>query len=98
MFDRPEMERRARTVHDAGGLAFPTVMYGLSPVHTDDWFADKVRQMASWGFAAGIEVEDAAGILTPRTRPHPAARARGGGGRRARRTPLPQHHGPRPDQ
>ena len=65
LFDMPEMENRARTVHEAGGLAFPTVMYGLSPVHTDEWFADKVRQMVSWGFASGIEVEDAAGILTP---------------------------------
>jgi oxaloacetate decarboxylase alpha subunit len=40
-------------------------MFGISPVHTDEWFADKVRQMASWGFVDAIYVEDAPGILTP---------------------------------
>jgi oxaloacetate decarboxylase (Na+ extruding) subunit alpha len=65
LFNMPEMEHRARVVHDAGGLPFPAVMYGLSPVHTDEWFAERVREMVSWGVAAGIYVEDAAGILTP---------------------------------
>jgi oxaloacetate decarboxylase (Na+ extruding) subunit alpha len=65
LFNMPEMEHRARCVHDAGGTAVPAVMYGISPVHTDEWFAERVREMASWGIAAGIYVEDAAGILTP---------------------------------
>ena len=65
LFDMKEMERRARVVHDAGGDAFPAVMYGISPVHTDEWFAERVRTMVSWGIASGIYVEDAAGILTP---------------------------------
>ena len=34
-------------------------------MHTDEWFAARVREMVSWGIATGIYVEDAAGILTP---------------------------------
>jgi oxaloacetate decarboxylase alpha subunit len=65
LFNMPEMEHRARAVYDSGGIPVPAVMYGISPVHTDEWFAARVREMASWGIAAGIYVEDAAGILTP---------------------------------
>ncbi|HET7399905.1 MAG TPA: hypothetical protein VFJ94_15415, partial [Intrasporangium sp.] len=38
---------------------------GISPVHTDEWFAERVRQMVSWSSVSGIYVEDAPGILTP---------------------------------
>lgn len=65
LFNMPEMEHRARAVHGAGGRPIPAVMYGISPVHTDEWFAARVREMVSWGIATGIYVEDAAGILTP---------------------------------
>ena len=34
-------------------------------VHTDAWFADRVREYVSWGIADAIYVEDAAGILKP---------------------------------
>jgi oxaloacetate decarboxylase alpha subunit len=52
-------------VHEAGGEVIPSVMYGISPVHTDEWFAERVRTMVSWGIASAIYVEDAPGILTP---------------------------------
>lgn len=65
LFDMREMEYRCRVIHEAGGDAIPAVMYGISPVHTDEWFAERVREMVSWGIAASIYVEDAAGILTP---------------------------------
>ena len=65
LFDMVEMERRARVVHTAGGEVIPSVMYGISPVHTDEWFAERVRTMVSWGVASAIYVEDAPGILTP---------------------------------
>lgn len=65
LFDMKEMEYRSRVIHEAGGDPVPAVMYGISPVHTDEWFADRVRQMVSWGIAPSIYVEDAAGILTP---------------------------------
>lgn len=53
------------TIHAAGGKALGAIFYGISPVHTDEWFADCVRQMVSWGSVSGIYVEDAPGILTP---------------------------------
>jgi len=65
LYDMPEMERLARVVHAAGAEPVPAVMYGISPVHTDHWFADRVREMVGWGVASAIYVEDASGILTP---------------------------------
>jgi oxaloacetate decarboxylase alpha subunit len=65
LYDMPEMERLARVVHAAGAEPVPAVMYGISPIHTDKWFAARVREMVGWGVTAAIYVEDAAGILKP---------------------------------
>jgi oxaloacetate decarboxylase alpha subunit len=65
LYDMPEMERLARVVHAAGADPVPAVMYGISPIHTDEWFAARVREMVGWGVTAAIYVEDAAGILKP---------------------------------
>ena len=65
LYDMPEMERLARVVHAAGADPVPAVMYGISPIHTDEWFAARVREMVSWGVTAAIYVEDASGILKP---------------------------------
>lgn len=65
LYDMPEMERLARVVHAAGADPVPAIMYGISPVHTDEWFAARVREMVGWGVTAAIYVEDAPGILKP---------------------------------
>jgi oxaloacetate decarboxylase (Na+ extruding) subunit alpha len=65
LYDMPEMERLARVVHAAGADPVPAVMYGISPIHTDEWFAARVREMVGWGVTAAIYVEDASGILKP---------------------------------
>jgi oxaloacetate decarboxylase (Na+ extruding) subunit alpha len=65
LYDMPEMERLARVVHAADADPVPAVMYGISPIHTDEWFAARVREMVGWGVTAAIYVEDAAGILKP---------------------------------
>jgi oxaloacetate decarboxylase alpha subunit len=65
LYDMPEMERLARVVHEAGAEPVPAVMYGISPIHTDEWFAARVREMVSWGVVTAIYIEDASGILTP---------------------------------
>ena len=65
LYDMAEMERLARVVHAAGADPVPAVMYGISPIHTDDWFAARVREMVGWGVTAAIYVEDASGILKP---------------------------------
>ena len=65
LYDMREMERLARVVHAVGADPVPAVMYGISPLHTDEWFAARVREMVSWAMTAAIYVEDASGILTP---------------------------------
>lgn len=64
-YDMPTMERMVRMVLNEGGHPVPTVMYGLTNVHDDAFFADRAREMASWEGVDTIEVEDAPGILTP---------------------------------
>ncbi|HEX4109492.1 MAG TPA: hypothetical protein VHX88_15250 [Solirubrobacteraceae bacterium] len=65
LYDMAEMEYRARRCHEAGMLVVPSIMYGISPVHTDEFYADRVREMVSWGVGSSIYFEDAPGILTP---------------------------------
>jgi oxaloacetate decarboxylase alpha subunit len=65
LFDMPVMKRMAQVVVDAGAEVAPTVMYGLTDVHTDEFFADRAREMAGWEGVTSIEVEDAPGVLTP---------------------------------
>ena len=65
LYDMPTMERLARVIIEAGGQAVPAVMYGLTDVHDDTFFADRAREMASWAGVESVYVEDAAGILKP---------------------------------
>lgn len=65
LYGMEHMRNFAHMVHDAGAEVAPAIMFGISPVHTDEWFADRVREMVSWGVADSIYVEDAPGILAP---------------------------------
>ena len=65
LYNMDAMERLCRVVADVGCEVVPSIMYGISPVHTDDWFADRVREYVSWGITDAIYVEDAAGIMKP---------------------------------
>jgi oxaloacetate decarboxylase alpha subunit len=65
LYNMDMMERLCRTVAAAGCAVAPAVMYGISPVHTDEWFADRVREFVGWGITDAVYFEDAAGILTP---------------------------------
>jgi oxaloacetate decarboxylase alpha subunit len=65
LYNMEDMHRLCRTIADAGGRALGAIMYGISPVHTDEWFAARVAEMVSWPEVSGIYVEDAPGILTP---------------------------------
>ncbi|KJF18661.1 carboxyl transferase [Acidithrix ferrooxidans] len=65
LFNMDKMERLCKVVSDAGAEVVPSVMYGISPVHTDEFFAERVAEMVSWGFVDSVYVEDAPGILTP---------------------------------
>lgn len=65
LYNMDTMHRLAKTAHEAGAEVVPAIMFGISPVHTDEWFAARVREMVSWGFISSIYVEDAPGILAP---------------------------------
>ena len=63
LFDMPRMKRVCDVVREAGAEPTPCVMYGLTEVHTDEFFADRAREMASWEGVPSIELEDAPGVL-----------------------------------
>ncbi|WP_214104735.1 hypothetical protein [Acrocarpospora catenulata] len=65
LLDLPRMRRIADVVTAAGAAPVPAVMYGLTDVHTDEWFAVRAAEMARWPGVEAVYVEDAAGILTP---------------------------------
>jgi len=65
LYDMPVMRQKAEVVRQAGSKPVPAIMYGLTELHTDEFFADRVREMASWDGVETIYVEDASGILTP---------------------------------
>ncbi len=65
LYNMDQMRRLCQVIHDFGAEVVPAIMFGISPVHTDEWFAARVREMVSWGIVDAIYVEDAPGILSP---------------------------------
>lgn len=65
LYDMPTMKRLADVILDAGGSVAPAIMYGLTDVHDDEFFAARAREIASWPGIESIYVEDAAGVLKP---------------------------------
>lgn len=65
LYNMDIMERAAGVVHEAGGTPVPAIMYGLTGVHDDQFFADRARRMATFPGVKSIYVEDAPGVLTP---------------------------------
>ena len=65
LYDLPTMHRLVDVVRKEGGIPVPAVMYGLTGVHDDQFFATRATEMASWDGVDHIYVEDAAGVLKP---------------------------------
>jgi oxaloacetate decarboxylase alpha subunit len=65
LYDMPLMKAKAEAIQRVGGEVVPAIMYGLTDLHTDEFFADRAREMASWEGVNTIYVEDAPGVLTP---------------------------------
>jgi len=65
LYDMPLMKAKAEAIRRVGGEVVPAIMYGLTDLHTDEFFADRAREMASWEGVNTIYVEDAPGVLTP---------------------------------
>jgi oxaloacetate decarboxylase alpha subunit len=56
LYNMAMMEHLCRVASDSGAEVCPAIMFGLSPVHTDEWFAGRVRTMTSWGCADTVYV------------------------------------------
>ncbi|NGP08096.1 carboxyltransferase [Rhodococcus sp. 14C212] len=68
LFNIDKIGRLVKTVQAEGAQAIPCILYADSPYHTDEYYAERTRELVALG-ADGIELEDAAGLLTPaRTR------------------------------
>ena len=65
LYDLPTMHRLVKVIHANGGQAVPAIMYGLTDVHDDAFFADQARIMSQWEGIESLYIEDAAGVLTP---------------------------------
>jgi oxaloacetate decarboxylase alpha subunit len=65
LYDMPVMKRLTEVIQAAGGTVAPAIMYGLTQVHGDDFFAARAKEMASWKGIESVYVEDAAGVLKP---------------------------------
>jgi oxaloacetate decarboxylase alpha subunit len=68
LFNIDKIGRLVKTAQAEGARAIPCILYADSPYHTDEYYAARTRELVALG-ADGIELEDAAGLLTPeRTR------------------------------
>ena len=68
LFNLDKIGRLARTAQAEGAKAIACILYADSPYHTDEYYAERTKELVALG-VDGIELEDAAGLLTPqRTR------------------------------
>lgn len=64
-YDMQIMKRLFDVILNEGATPVPSIMYGLTSVHDDEFFARHASMMASWPGIRSIYVEDAPGILKP---------------------------------
>jgi oxaloacetate decarboxylase (Na+ extruding) subunit alpha len=68
LFNTDKIGRLVKTIQAEGAQALPCILFADSPFHTDEYYAARTRELVALG-ADGIELEDAACLLTPeRTR------------------------------
>ncbi|RIV81957.1 pyruvate carboxylase [Aurantiacibacter xanthus] len=63
LFGMDNMLRLAKVAKEADAKVAGAIMFALSPVHTNDYFADKVRQLAASPDIDSILLYDTAGVL-----------------------------------
>ncbi len=63
LFNIEKMARLARIAKQYGSEVAGTVIFGLSPAHTDEYYADKVRKLAAIPEVDTILLYDTAGVL-----------------------------------
>lgn len=64
LFNTDKIGRLVKQAQSHGAKAIPCILYADSPFHTDEYYAARTRELVALG-ADGIELEDAAGLLTP---------------------------------
>ncbi|MBY8857251.1 carboxyltransferase [Nocardia sp. CA2R105] len=64
LFNTEKIGRLVKVAQSCGVQALPCILYADTPYHTDQYYADRTRELVALG-ADGIELEDAAGLLTP---------------------------------
>lgn len=62
--DIRNFETPIKAAHDAGALCVGAVVYSLSPVHTDEHFVEKTRELTAMGSDI-LVLKDPNGVLTP---------------------------------
>jgi oxaloacetate decarboxylase (Na+ extruding) subunit alpha len=65
LYDLEAMQQLVEVVAREGGTPVPSIMYGETPHHTDEFFVQAVRRMSRWEGVENIYVEDASGVLRP---------------------------------
>jgi oxaloacetate decarboxylase alpha subunit len=65
LYGMEKLHRLNDVIADAGATPVPAVMYGLTDVHTDEFFAARAKEMAAWRGVESVYMEDAPGVLTP---------------------------------
>lgn len=65
LFNIDKMHRLAKVAHEYDAQVALTIMYALSPVHTDEYYADKAEKLAESPYADTILLYDTAGALAP---------------------------------
>ncbi|MEW6471225.1 MAG: carboxyltransferase [Actinomycetota bacterium] len=64
LFNIDKVARLTRVAKGEGAEVVPCILFANSPVHTDEYYAAKAKELAALG-PDGIYFEDAAGVLTP---------------------------------
>jgi oxaloacetate decarboxylase alpha subunit len=65
LFNIDKMERLAKVAMGAGAEVAPCILFARSPFHTDEYYAERTRELAALEGVSAIEFEDAAGVLEP---------------------------------
>ncbi|MFC8047220.1 carboxyltransferase [Nocardia sp. NPDC057353] len=64
LFNTDKIARLIKVAQANGAKALPCILFAETPYHTDEYYAARTRELVALG-ADGIELEDAAGLLTP---------------------------------
>ncbi|WP_040798150.1 carboxyl transferase [Nocardia higoensis] len=64
LFNIPKIARLVKVAQSFGAQAIPCILFADTPHHTDEYYAARTRELVALGID-GIEIEDAAGLLTP---------------------------------